>query len=228
MRCVSEAIIDTEQMVEIERGLLEAQHLAQAVMQISQITIDFADIKRVPRYCPTRPENNAEHSFMLGLTAMAVGPRHYPGLDTGLMVQFALVHDLVELETGDVQTFQVTDEELQAKYEAEGKAVEKLCGTLPLFVADMLHCYEEQKLPEARLVRHLDKLLPYSVDLAGKDNAGMVVMRDMYATTTRQQFVHTTATITERYRRMFPDESHQPIHLAAEILNDTLADHFET
>jgi putative hydrolase of HD superfamily len=225
---VSEAITDTGEIIEIEQGLLEAQHIARTVLQVSRLTIDFADIMRVPRYCPNRPENNAEHSFMLGLTAMAVGPRHYPGLDTGLMVQFALVHDLVELETGDVQTFQVTDEELQAKYAAEEVAVEKLCGTLPTFVADMLHCYEEQQLPEARLVRHLDKLLPYSVDLTGRDNAGMVVLREVYDTTTREQFTATTATITDRYRNMFPEESHQPIHLAAEILNDSLAEEFDS
>lgn len=216
----SEIFDQSERFQNISNQYNEAAEIGSLILDISQITIDFADIERAPRYYEHKAENNAEHSFMLGLAAMEIGTRYYPGLSTGLMAQFALVHDLVELETGDVHTFQATTEDLQTKERAEHKALEKLAQTLPTHIADMLVCYEEQKLPEARLVRHIDKLLPYAVDING---AGLYVMKKEYGVTTAQEVLEQTDTLEERFTTMFPEQGHNILHKAHKILGNRFA-----
>lgn len=201
----------------------ESQEIGTLVLDVSQITIDFASVERAPRYYEHRKENNAEHSFMLGLLAMEAGTKYYPGLDVGLMTQFALVHDLVELETKDLPTFKVTDEELQLKHQAEQDALQRLQDTLPAYLADMLTWYEEQEQPEARLVRHLDKLLPYAVDING---AGLTVMRE-YGVTTATQLLDQNKTNSERFRDMFPEKSHEILIKAHNVLANKFALQFE-
>ncbi len=193
----------------------EAAEIAKIVLDVSQITIDFASIERVPRYYTHRKENDAEHSFMLGLAAMAIGATRYPGLNTGLMTQFALVHDLVELKTNDVQTFKTDKKTLEAKHKAEQAALAELQKTLPPYLADMLTCYEEQVLPEARLVRHIDKLLPYGVDIRG---AGLAVMEEDYEVTTAEQLLGQNADNEKRFAEMFPEQSHAILHRAHGVL----------
>jgi 5'-deoxynucleotidase YfbR-like HD superfamily hydrolase len=204
-------------------GEVDIDLLQHEALQVSQVAIDFAAIQRIPRYCPNRRENNAEHSFMLGLASLAIAPRYYPGLDTGLMTQFSLVHDLPELVTDDIPTFKISTEELQAKHKAEQAALSSLCKTLPPHIADILVYYEEQIAPEARMVRHIDKLLPMAVDVNG---AGLQIMREDYGTTTRTQFDETAATLDERYRTMFPEPEHEIAHRAHTLLAQKFAEQF--
>ena len=202
----------------------ESLEIGALVLDVSQITIDFASVERAPRYYEHRKENNAEHSFMLGLLAMEAGNKYYPGLDTGLMTQFALVHDLVELETKDMPTFQASDEDLKLKHKAEQAALEKLQDTLPPYLADMLTWYEEQEQPEARLVRHLDKLLPYGVDING---AGITVMREDYGVTTAAQLLNQNNKLRDRFSNMFPEKSHDVLIKAHDVLANKFALQFE-
>ncbi len=187
----------------------EAQAIGNTVLAISQLTIDFASVERIPRYFHNRRENDAEHSFMLGLTSMEIGKQYYPGLDAGLMVQFSLVHDLVELETLDTPTFQADEATLAAKHDAEQAALEKLSRTLPPHIADMLIWYEEQEQTEARLVRHIDKLLPYAVNTTG---AGVAVMNEDYGVTSVPQMMAKNDILEARFNLMFPDRVHQILH----------------
>lgn len=213
---------------EFDQNILSAQarNVADLVLEISEVTIEFADVQRVPRYCPERRESNVEHSFMLGLTALEVGTRYYPGLDSGLMTKFALVHDLPELKTGDVPTFKATEADLVAKQKAEQAALAELCTSLPSHIADMLMYYEEQQIPEAILVRHLDKLLPYAVDINGRDGAGIRTMAEDYQTTTKEQLMENNKKLESRFSHMFPAASHDPLHKAHQLLARQFARQF--
>lgn len=83
-----------------------AASTASVALELGKIAINFAGVDRVPRYNDERRENDAEHSFMLALIAGELAQTLYPAtLDAGLVSQYAIVHDLIELETGDVATF---------------------------------------------------------------------------------------------------------------------------
>lgn len=202
----------------------ESIDIASLVLNASQVTIDLADVYRVPRYYHDRRENNAEHSYMLGMLAMNVGAQYYPGMDSGALTKLALVHDLVEIETKDMPTFKATPEELEMKQKAEHEALEVLLKRLPAHSADMLAWYEEQLDPEPRLVRHLDKLLPFSVDINGP---GVQVMREDYDVTTASQMLAQSRKLDKRFRGMFPDPSHEILHGAHGVLADRFASDFD-
>jgi putative hydrolase of HD superfamily len=198
---------------------LEVQDAAAASMTLVQASIDFARIERVPRYdCESR-ENNAEHSFMLGIVATDLAIRHYPGLDNGLVSQFSLVHDLPELETDDVATFAISDSALAAKSQAEHNALPRVLDRLTPAIGDLLLRYEEQSEPEARLVRLVDKALPVVVDILGP---GKKVMNEDYNVYTVEQLDSAEDRLQRRFRDMFPEQSFNVLH----AMRDTLAARF--
>ena len=127
---------------------------------LARLTLAFARVERVTFHEDgVRPETDADHTVMLGLIACDFAPE---GLDRGLVAQFALVHDLVEAYAGDVQTLTLDEAGRTAKGEREAVALERIaqeCGEASWLVS-MVKLYEEQKLPEARFVRVMDKVLP--------------------------------------------------------------------
>lgn len=113
-------------------------------------------------------------------------------LDYGLVSQFAVLHDLVELRTADVATFIISESELRIKHEHEQIALVELLQELPPYSAYQLLCYERQELAEARFVKLIDKLLPIVVDIIGQ---GDRVMREDYD-------VHTRISLEDAHERL--------------------------
>lgn len=214
----------TEILDSIEQRAVVAHDIANTILQISQIVIDFASIYRIPRFCINRKENDAEHSFMLALAGIEISKKYYPGLDTGFVGQLSLVHDLPELKTGDIPTFDITDESLAHKHLREATELPNLLKELPPHLGDLLSVYEEQQVPEARLVKHIDKLLPYSVDING---AGIAMMIEDCGVTNAQQLLEKNEILESRFRAKFTDITHVPLHEAHTILANKFALQFE-
>ena len=138
----------------------------------------FARVERVPRYDDRTRESDVEHSFMLALVANELAYTLYPTeLDRGLVLEYTLVHDLIEIKTGDTATFKIDADSLLEKEAAEHAALESLLAELPPRTRDMLYNYEQQKDKESRFVRAVDKLLPVIVDILGP---GRRVMNEDY------------------------------------------------
>ena len=196
----------------------ESLKIAKSVLDIARIAIDFAAVERVPRYTSIRRENDAEHSFMLGLAATEIAFIQFPELDHGLVTQFALVHDLVELETKDVPTFQLDEAGFTAKALAEKVATDKLVRSLPRYMGQLLLRYEAQVEPESRFVRHIDKLLPYGVDhVSGTLKQVMAEDYDVHAL---PELMVANERIESRYQLLFPEPSHKVLHIAHNIIFD--------
>jgi 5'-deoxynucleotidase YfbR-like HD superfamily hydrolase len=53
-----------------------------------------------------RHENVGEHSFSLAMLAGALAEHIDPDLDIGKITQYALVHDIAEIYTGDVTVWE--------------------------------------------------------------------------------------------------------------------------
>jgi putative hydrolases of HD superfamily len=112
---------------------------------------------------PGRRENSAEHSWHLAVMALALAEHAPPGTDIGRVTAMLLVHDLVEIDAGDL--FVYADEEQQARQEAaERAAADRIFALLPPDQATDLRGlwdeFEERRTPEARFARALDRLQP--------------------------------------------------------------------
>lgn len=171
-------------------------------IELGRIATRFARVERAPRMPDGRRETDVEHSFHLGLTAAEWAARFYPELDQGLISQFANVHDMVEVYTGDVWTFRISDEQRAIKEANEHVALERLLEELPAYTADLLRRYEAQQEPEARFVRLVDKCVPGIINIVGYEASTFLTDHEvgdvsvLVAERTKQ---------VERLRQLFPE-----------------------
>src|SRR6187402_153736 len=93
---------------------------ASVALELGALAMKFSRVERMPRYDEKTRENDAEHSFMLALVATELSEHLYPGkLNLGLVSQYAMVHDLIEVKTGDVATFHHSAEDMATKQAVE-------------------------------------------------------------------------------------------------------------
>ncbi len=108
-----------------------------------------------------RRENSAEHSWHLAIFALVLGDLA-PGLDLGRVVAMLLVHDIVEVDAGDVPIHGAYDAAALALVEAA--AAERIFGLLPEAQRDLFRGlwreFEAVETAEARFAKALDRLQP--------------------------------------------------------------------
>ncbi len=110
----------------------------------------------------SRRENDAEHSWHLGVMAVLLAEYAERDLDLVRVVKMVLVHDLVEIDAGD--TF-VYDRGKSSDWAArEREAAERIFGMLPPDQAGELRRlwdeFEARATPEARFAAAIDRLQP--------------------------------------------------------------------
>jgi putative hydrolase of HD superfamily len=91
-----------------------------------------------------------------------------PGTDLGRVGAMLVLHDLVEIDAGDL--FLYADAAAQARQEvAERAAAERIFAILPGSQAGELRAlweeFEERRTPEARFARALDRLQPMLLNM---------------------------------------------------------------
>ena len=111
----------------------------------------------------SRRENSAEHSWHLALMAVVLGEHAPPGTDLGKVSTMVVLHDLVEIDAGDLYVY--ADEAAQRRQAvAERAAADRLFGLLPPEQGSALRAlwdeFEQRITPEARFARALDRLQP--------------------------------------------------------------------
>jgi len=117
---------------------------------------------------PGRRENSAEHSWHLATMALTLAEHAPPGTDISRVTAMLLVHDIVEIDAGDL--FAYADEARQVRQQAkERAAAERIFALLPPDQAAGLRGlwdeFEERRTPEARFARCLDRLQPMLANL---------------------------------------------------------------
>lgn len=105
-------------------------------------------------------ENDTEHSYNLAMTAWYMS-KWFPSLDKNLLIQYAMVHDLVEVYAGDTFIYG-SEEELASKESREADALKRLTDEWTDFpdMIEAIEVYETKKNSEARFIYALDKLIP--------------------------------------------------------------------
>jgi len=105
-------------------------------------------------------ENDAEHSFQLAMVVWYLAHKLDVDLDLNKLIQYSLVHDLVETYAGDISAW---DEEGRAnKKEQEAKSLNRIKEEFPEFkpMTDLINKYENKEDLEAKFVNATDKLMP--------------------------------------------------------------------
>ncbi|WP_207101056.1 HD domain-containing protein [Paracoccus shandongensis] len=114
----------------------------------------------------SRRENSAEHSWHLALYALVFADLAGPGVDPDRVIRMLLIHDLVEIDVGDVPLHSAAGQahgsaEIQA---AEAAAALRIFGLLPEAQArDFLSLWQEFEAaasPDALFAKALDRCQP--------------------------------------------------------------------
>lgn len=142
-----------------------AQHIADKIVELGELALKFGRVER-KTFHPNRirPETDTDHTVMLGLVACGLAAEFFPELNTGLVAQFALTHDLPEVHAGDTATLRLPAAAVAAdKEERERAATMRLHldfhNTFP-WVANTTRWYQLQDTPEAVFVWAVDKIMP--------------------------------------------------------------------
>ncbi|WP_192779168.1 HD domain-containing protein [Nonomuraea africana] len=110
----------------------------------------------------SRRENDAEHSWYVGLLAMILAEHAPPGTDIQRVVAMLLVHDLVEIDAGD--TFIYDPVAVAAQIDAERAAADRIFALLPadqaMLFRELWEEFEARETVEARFAKALDRFAP--------------------------------------------------------------------
>lgn len=119
----------------------------------------------------SRRENSGEHSWHLTLYAMVLADQAAPGVDINRVIRMLILHDLVEIDTGDVPIHSAngTTHGSEATLAAEAKAANRIFGLLPNDLRDDLRAlweeFEAAETPDAIFAKSLDRLQPVMANL---------------------------------------------------------------
>lgn len=109
-----------------------------------------------------RRENDAEHSWHLGIMAFLLSEYIKEDIDITKVMKMVLIHDLVEIYAGD--TFAFDEKANIDKYEREIESAKKIFGMLPKDQAkefnDLWEEFEKCETIEAQYGAMLDRLQP--------------------------------------------------------------------
>ncbi len=106
-----------------------------------------------------RQESVAEHVWRTSLMALLFSPYLSQEIDLYKALKMIIIHDIAEMETGDVPIFMQNPQEILQK---ESHAIEKIRKLLSNQAGEEIyalwHEFNEKKTPEARFAFALDKL----------------------------------------------------------------------
>lgn len=110
-----------------------------------------------------RRENSAEHSWHLTVLALTLAEYAPPGTDIARVVAMLALHDVVEVDAGDLSAYAAAPDQVRQQA-AEQAAADRLFALLPADQAASMRAlweeFEQRTTPEARFARALDRLQP--------------------------------------------------------------------
>lgn len=132
-----------------------------------QFVLELDRLKQVQRQTllldQSRQENSAEHSWHLALMAIALAEYAPPETNLFRAIQQVLIHDIVEIDAGDVFCYDAAAHTDKAQREAE--AATRIFGLLPEPQAAELRSlwdeFEASETPTAQFAAALDRLQPF-------------------------------------------------------------------
>ena len=128
--------------------------------QLLEILAVAEKLKCVTRHCDTstgRRESVAEHSWRIALMAMLLTPE-FPEADMDKVIRMCLIHDLGEAFTGDIPTFNKSQNHEAAEKAAYDGWVQSLPADTRAEFTALLGEREARQTQEAKIDKALEKL----------------------------------------------------------------------
>lgn len=119
----------------------------------------------------SRRENSGEHSWHLALYAMVLEGQAPEGVQIGRVIRMLLIHDLVEIDVGDVPIHSANGAAHASAdtVAAEQRAAERIFGLLPPDQAADFRAlwdeFEAAETPDAVFAKALDRVQPVMANL---------------------------------------------------------------
>lgn len=119
----------------------------------------------------SRPENSGEHSWHLALYAMILADQATPGVNIDRVIRMLLIHDLVEIDVGDVPIHSANGHAHASSdtIAAEQKAADRIFALLPADQTQTLRAlwdeFEAAQTPDAIFAKSLDRVQPVMANL---------------------------------------------------------------
>ena len=119
----------------------------------------------------SRRENSGEHSWHLALYALVLADQAGPGVSIDRVIRMLLIHDLVEIDVGDVPIHSANGAAhgSATTMAAEARAADRIFGLLPNdLAADLRSLWEEfeaAQTPDAIFAKSLDRVQPVMANL---------------------------------------------------------------
>jgi putative hydrolase of HD superfamily len=162
------------------RGANERPYLHD-VLGLADMAMRAAGVQRATLHPDgVTPESNGDHVAMTQTLVIALAPRFAPFVSPERAVMLLAVHDLLEADIGDLNTFVATEEEVAKKRRAESAALDRLTrrfGELGKPIVALLDEYERGLTAEARFARLMDKIAPTVTHLLNR-RAGLEGIED--------------------------------------------------
>jgi putative hydrolase of HD superfamily len=131
---------------------------------ITQFIVEIEKLKNVERKIKpvglSRYENSAEHSWQIALLSLTLLPYAEQSPDPLTVVTMLLLHDIVEIDTGDKFAYDANHND----YENELVSAQRIFAILPDEQAKaylkLWIDFEQAETPEAQFAKAIDRLMP--------------------------------------------------------------------
>jgi len=173
------------------KGYLMDRRLEKQLQFIIEVDKVKSIFRKSKLFHQDRFENDAEHSWHIALMAIVLAEYSNEAVDMLKVVKMLLIHDLVEIEAGDVLVYEKNAEtEINEK-----KAAEKVFGLLPSDQHEELmglwHEFEDLTTMEAKFAKALDRMEPIMQNIARNGETWNTY------NITYQQVINTNSTISK-------------------------------
>jgi len=118
-------------------------------------------IRKTRNFDNKKYENDAEHAWHLCMFAIILSEYANEKLNIVKILKMVLIHDLVEIDTGDTLVYDINSEEKSKK---ENECAERLFGSLPedqyIEFIKIWEEFEARITPESKFAHAIDRLEP--------------------------------------------------------------------
>ena len=115
----------------------------------------------------SRRENSGEHSWHIALYALVLGEHAGPDVDINRVIRMLLIHDLVEIDAGDMPVH--GDHDTAVQDAIEQAAATRIFGLLPPDQAQSFRAlwdeFEAAETPDAIFAKSIDRVQPVIANL---------------------------------------------------------------
>lgn len=141
---------------------MQSERVSQQISFIKEIDKIKYIQRKTKLFNSDRAENDAEHSWHLAMMSIVLAEHTNNAVDLLRVVKMVLIHDIVEIDAGDIFMYDTTQSHTNT--EAERRAAERIFGLLPKEQAEEFIAiweeFEAGETDEAKFAKSMDRLEP--------------------------------------------------------------------